>query len=226
MTSYRPPGVKVQAAEPLQHSSIRAPQPQTTPTSCRSSPPLQPDRPLPASIAEDAGSATRPCSGPSGRACTSETSIDAVGFPGSGVPGGSRGPVLQRLADVLRADPLSFVQVGNRAIVLDDLVITASAEAEPCDTHGKEGLRISVQCNELAHLWTGKVGVGTKSAFLENSLRTLPGKGDPLTDCCRRFACMQLAQLRRLQTRNGKDHVEAVQEWSADPAAIPPDIRG
>src|SRR5450756_740939 len=166
-----------------------------------------------------------PCRKVPSRACTSETSIDAVGFPGSGVPGGSRGPVLQRLTDVLRADPLSSVQVGNRAGDLEDLVITASAEAEPCDSHGKEGLRIAVQCNELAHLWTGKVGVGTKSAFLENSLRTLPGKGDTLTDCCRRFACMQFAQLRRLQTRNGKDHVEAGQEWSADPAAIPSDVR-
>src|SRR5450756_1360234 len=160
------------------------------------------------------------------RACTSETSIDAVGFPGSGVPGGSRRPVLQRLADVFRANPLSSVQVGNRAGDLQDLVITPSAEAEPCDSHGKERLCIAVQRDELAYLWTRKISVGTKAAVLQNSPSTLTGKGDTLTDCCRGLACMQLTQLRRLQTRNRKDHVKAVQKWPADPAAIPPDIRG
>src|SRR5450830_2184828 len=182
MTSCRLPELQGQAEEPLRRSSIRVP-PQATATSCSSSPPLQPARPLTASIAEDGRSATRPCSEPSGRACTSETSIDAVGFPGSGVPGGSRRPVLQRLADVFRADPLSSVQVGNRAGDLQDLVITPSAEAEPCDSHGKERLRIAVQRDELAHLWTGKIGVGTKAAVRQASPRTLTGKGDTLTDC-------------------------------------------
>src|SRR5664280_2288370 len=226
MTSYRRPEQKVPALELLRRSSTRGAQSQTNATSCSSFPPLQPDRlPVP-SIAEDGHSATRPRRKVPSRVCTSEMSIAAVEFPGSGVPGGSRGPVLQRLADVFGVHPLSSIKVGNRTGDLEDLVIPPSAEAEPCDSHSKERLRIAVQCDELAHLWTGKVGVGTKAAFLEDSPRTLPGKGDTLTDCCRGLACMQLAQLRRLQTRNGKNHVEAVQERPADPAAIPPDIRG
>src|SRR5450756_2808639 len=128
MTSCRPPELQGQAAEPLRRSSTRGAPPQTTTTSCSSSPPLQPTRLLTASIAEDGRSATRPCSESSGRACTSETSIDAVGFPGSGVPGGSRRPVLQCLADVFRADPLSSVQVGNRAGDLQDLSLIHISE--------------------------------------------------------------------------------------------------
>ena len=126
---------------------------------------------------------------------------------------------------MFRAHPLSPVEIGNRAGDLENLVITTSAEAEPCDGHTKKRLRIAVQLDEFAHLRTRKICVGPKTAFLKDCPRMLPGKGDALADHCGRLACPQLAQLRRLQTRNGKDHVEAVKEWPADTAAIPPDIR-
>src|SRR5659263_592780 len=112
MMSYRRPEQKGPALELLRRSSTRGVQPQTNTTSCSSSPHLQPDRlPVP-SIAEDGRSATRPCRKVPSRACTSETSTAAVEFPGSGVPGGSRGPVLKCLADVFGVHPLSSVPVS------------------------------------------------------------------------------------------------------------------